>query len=272
MAGNNTGLRSLQREAHTARPVFRCEGNHMSIELPAIFGSSVDSLVACIIRYEASVSETEKAGIQREALSTCCLLLSSLNLDQLYEAVRKVVSTMPRDQAAQILRDTRLYALFEIMEDELLQRAGIGFAARERILEVLSSVRYEAAEEATTLDAKAIVDGTAELRMWVCKAKDDILSSATAAEQDSAGNERHTKLVNSLGTVAWVVNSATAIAVTASVLALPVMSAAAVGASLVVGKVAESRKARKAEPEPPRTTPVGRRYLPPPGFNPKVKR
>jgi outer membrane efflux protein len=35
----NTGLRSLQREAHAPRPVRRCERNHMNIELPAIFGS-----------------------------------------------------------------------------------------------------------------------------------------------------------------------------------------------------------------------------------------
>jgi hypothetical protein len=236
----------------------------MSLDLPASFGPRVNSLVHCLDRYESAVSASEKEGLQREALSICCNLLGSLDLDQLQDRLQGILATLPRDQAAKILEDTRLYDLFEVMEDELLHRAGIGFAARDRILAVLRSVRYEAAHEAAKLDAKEIVASTAELKMWICKAKDDKLSSAGSAQDESAVNERDTRLVNSLGTVTWVVNSAAAVAVAASLLFLPVMSGAAVGASLIVGKVAESRKPRKVDPEAPRATPTGPRVEPPP--------
>jgi hypothetical protein len=244
----------------------------MSFELPASFGSRIDSLVSCLDRYESTVSASEKDEVQIEALNICCSLLGSLNLDQLQEALQKILRTLPREQAAEILRNSRLYGLFEIMEDELLQRAGIGFAARERVLALLSSVRYEAAHEAAHLEAKTIVASTAELRMWICKAKDDKLSTAEAAQDESEVNERHTRLVNTLGTVTWVINSVAGIAATASVLFLPVMSVAAVGASLVVGKVAESRKPKKAEREAPRAAPTGPLVpRPPKGLNLKPR-
>jgi hypothetical protein len=236
----------------------------MSLDLPASFGPRVNSLVHCLDQYESAVSASEKEGLQREALTICCNLLGSLDLNQLQDRLQGILTTLPRDQVAKILEDTRLYDLFEIMEDELLHRAGIGFAARDRILAVLRSVRYEAAQEAAKLDAKEIVASTAELKMWICKAKDDKLSGAGSAQDESAANERDTRLVNSLGTVAWVVNSAAVIAAAASVLLLPVMSTAAVGASLVVGKVAESRKAKKIEPQAPPATPTGRTVTPPP--------
>jgi hypothetical protein len=244
----------------------------MSFELPQGFGSRVDSLVYCLDRYNAAVSVSEKSNVQREALGICCALLASLKLDQLEETLQRILSTLPREEAAEILRNSRLYGLFEIMEDELLQRAGLGFSARERILGLLSSVRYEAAHEAAGLEPKTIVASTAELKMWICKASDDHLSDAEAARDESEVNERHTRLVNTLGTVAWVVNSAAGIAATASVLFLPVMSVAAVGASLVVGKVAESRKPKKVDPESPGHPSRGPFVPPPPkGLNLKPK-
>lgn len=242
----------------------------MSIELPASFAPRINELVACLDRYDDPArvrSDSELVHLQREALSLCCSLLQSLNLDQLQEALQRLFGTgdeSVRTQAAAILRTTDLYRLFEIMEDELLQRVGLNFAARERILALLSSVRYDAADQVTKLEPKAVVSSVAELRAWICNASSDELAKAEAAQEEAKMLERHTELVNGLGTFAIVVNAGAVFAAAASVLFLPVLSVAACAASAAAGAVAQRRKPGKSKPSPGEGGPGIVRVLPRP--------
>jgi hypothetical protein len=247
----------------------------MSIELPAAFGPRINQLVACLDRYDDPgrvLSNSERVNLQREAISLCCTLLTSLNLDQLQEQLQRLLNgDGARMQAAAILRASDLYRLFEIMEAELLERAGLNFAARERILALLSSVRYQAAEQVTNLDPKAVTTDVSELRAWTCQASSDELLKAESEQDEAKMHERHTALVHGLGTVAIVVNAGAAFATAASLLFLPVMSVAAFGASAAAGAVAHRQKARKPEASPGGRP--GARILPrpPEGKNLKVK-
>jgi hypothetical protein len=228
----------------------------MTIELPASFAPRLNNLVACLDRYDDParvLSDSERVNLQREALSLCCSLLQSVNLDQLQEALQRLFGTgddSARQQAAAILKTSDLYHLFEIMEGELLERVGLSFPTRERILALLSSVRYEAADQITQLEPKAVVLSTAELRTWVCDANSDELAKAEAAQEDAKMRERHSALVNGLGTFAIVVNAGAAFAAAASILFLPILSIGACAASAAAGAVAQRQKPGKAEPSP----------------------
>jgi hypothetical protein len=228
----------------------------MTIELPASFAPRVNSLVACLDRYDdpaRALSDSERVNLQREALSLCCALLGSVNLDQLQETLQRLFAAGDeslRQQAAAILRTSDLYRLFEIMEGELLERVGLNFPTRERILALLSSVRYEAADQVTRLEPKEVVASIAELKTWICNASSDETAMAEAAQEDERMRERHTGLVNGLGTVAIVVNAGAVFAAAASVLFLPILSAGACAASAVAGAVAQRLKSGKSKPSP----------------------
>lgn len=246
----------------------------MSIELPAAFGQRINELIACLDRYDDPgrvLSDSERVNLQREALSLCCSLLGSLKLDHLQEQLQRLFSSDEvRAQAAAILRTSDLYRLFEIVETELLERAGLNFAARERILALLSSVRYEAADQVTKLDPKAVTADVSELKAWICQASSDELLKAESEQEEAKMRERDTALVNGLGTVAIVVNAGALFASAVSLLFLPVMSAAACVASAAAGAVAQRQKAGKPKPSPGGHP--GTRILPrPPPGNWKVK-
>ena len=88
-------------------------------------------------------------NLQREALGLCCSLLQSVDLDELERELQRLLGAgdgSARQNASEILRRSDLYGLFEIMERELLRRVGLSFPAREGVLALLSSVRYEAAD------------------------------------------------------------------------------------------------------------------------------
>jgi hypothetical protein len=230
----------------------------VSIELPANFSQRINSLVGCLDRYDDParvLSDSERVNLQREALGLCCSLLGSVDLDQLQRDLQRLLGSgdeSARQNASEILRKSDLYGLFEIMERELLRRVGLSFPAREGVLALLSSVRYEAADEISKLEPKAVVESVAGLKMWICNASNDESAMAEADRDDGRTRERDTAIVNSLGTTAIVINAGAAFAAAASLLFLPTMSLAACAASAAAGAVAQRRKPGKPKPVPGR--------------------
>jgi hypothetical protein len=226
----------------------------VSIELPANFSQRINALVSCLDRYDDParvLSDSERVNLQREALGLCCSLLQSVDLGQLQQELQRLLGAgdrSARQNASEMLRRSDLYGLFEIMERELLRRVGLSFPARERVLALLSSVRYEAADQVSKLEPVAVVGSVAELRTWICNASNDESAMAEADRDDRRTHERDTAIVNGLGTTAIVINAGAAFAAAASLLFLPTMSLAACAASAAAGAVAQRRKPGKPKP------------------------
>ena len=92
------------------------------------------------------LSDSERVNLQREALGRRRSLLQSVDLDQLERELQRLLGAGDGSANRTHQRYSRrsdLYGLFEIMERELLRRVGLSFPAREGVLALLSSVRYE---------------------------------------------------------------------------------------------------------------------------------
>jgi hypothetical protein len=222
----------------------------MSIELPASFGYRVSNLVLRLDQYEAATSTAEREQLMREALTMACNAFADLDLKQLESDLATLLGppdSVARINAAAILRRTDLYDLFERMEEQMLDRAGFTFPARDRILQLLAVLRLEAAEDVAQVEAQQLTGAIDELRRWVCEYRERWVEAAVDAGDRADRNEAHTRLINSLGTATIVTNTAVGLAGVASVLFLPVISAAACAASAALGGIAVRMKARKPE-------------------------
>jgi hypothetical protein len=226
----------------------------MSIELPPTFGYRVSNLTLTLDRYEAEVSESNKQGLMREALAMSCAMLSDLDLHRLEEDLGALLGSpgsKTRADAADILRRTDLYAFFELVEEQILDRAGVTFPARERVLDLLSQFRLEAAKDVEDVAPHDLTKAVGELRSWVCEFKERYVEAATTADERNQRAEAYTRVVNTLGTATIVVNTAVGFAGAASILFLPVISVAACAASAALGGIAARIKSAEQKPTGP---------------------
>ena len=226
----------------------------MSIELPASFGYRVSNLVLRLDQYEVATSMAERQQLMREALGMACNAFADLDLKQIESDLASLLGppdSPVRADAAAILRRTDLYDLFERLEEQMLDRAGFTFPARERILQLLAVLRLEAAEDLASVQPQQLTGAIDELRRWVCEYRERWVEGAVDASARENRNEAHTRLINSLGTATIVTNTAVGLAGAASVLFLPVVSVAACAASAALGGIAARMKPRSTEPADP---------------------
>lgn len=218
----------------------------MAIELPSGFGRRVNDLDLYIREVQAAVDVSEKARLRRLALVTACDLLRSVDDRNLDHALREILDapgSQTRTDAKHLLEDRRAFNFFlHRIEDGLFEVAGLAPRTRARVLELLEPLSAEAAASIGSVRYQQLATSYRELCNEVCTLKTQVIDEDNELERSRQASAADTRIVNTLGAVALLVNAATGFAVAASLLFMPAVGMAACAASVAIGGVAQSLK------------------------------